>query len=74
MFTLRSCSKFLCQRGIEYFVTFKEKLMPTKGRYLLRFLKRIFNHLGVYLTDIYFIYLVEISSLFCLIKKLPLPA
>ena len=74
MFSLRSCSKFLCQRGIEYFVSFKEKMMPTEERYLLHFLKRIFNHLGVYLTDMYFINLVEISSLFCLIQKLPLPA
>ena len=65
MFSLSSCSNFLCQRDIEYFVYFKEKLMPTKKRYLLHFLKRIFNHFGVYCTDIFCIELVEIGSLFC---------
>lgn len=65
MFSLSSCSNFLCQRDIEYFVYFKEKLMPTKKRYLLHFLKRIFNHFRVYCTDIFCIELVEIGSLFC---------
>ena len=65
MFSLSSCSNFLCQRDIEYFVYFKEKLMPTEKRYLLHFLKRIFNHFGVYCTDIFCIELVEIGSLFC---------
>ena len=65
MFSLSSCSNFLCQRDIEYFVYFKEKLMPTKKRYLLHFVKRIFNHFGVYCTDIFCIELVEIGSLFC---------
>ena len=69
MFSLSSCSNFLCQRDIEYFVYFKEKLMPTKKRYLLHFLKRIFNHFGVYCTDIFCIELVEIGSLFCWFKN-----
>ena len=72
MFSFSSCSSFLCQRDIEYLLLFKEKLMPTKEPYLLHFLKRIFNHLGVYSADIFCIQLLEISTLFCLIQELPL--